>query len=586
MKCKRIVMLAAVALIASGATFVTSSPAAAQIPEAPWAGHEVDSIGIEKQFPPVVPRLGNRPSILLETDFYVYGPGTGFARPEVNLTTAARGYNQPTTLWLYWENRVSGAISYYSLRTGDFGNQPRDLFGVPGSPAKVRVPTLDNFNLFGAGGALGQLPGSVPTATGAYQFVFEVRDGDGNQVIARGNAMYNNVDGVVGKAGTIGGSETWTRNNVYFLQAPVNVTGPAVLTIQAGTVILGSQNGQGTLVIRQGARINAVGTSDLPIIMTSELEVGQRNRGDWGGLVINGNAPTNQANPQGEGNSGPYGGNNAADNSGTLRYVRVEYAGILFSDQNELNGIALQGVGNGTTIDHIQIHRGLDDGLEFFGGTADAKFVLVTDARDDSVDWTFGWTGRMQHVVVIQRDGQEERGIEADNDENNNDGLPRSAPKIANATFICNRDINPIREPSECIRLRRGTAGNFTHLLQQQAPEEGIRVTEDASIALIGTELTIQNSFFFNNGDGLTDNPTLAAYLQTGQNNNFGSTNVPNGRSLIQPDVAPTSGAATNIGPLPAVFLNDPFFDSVRYAGGVNPNDSWIDDGWTTFSDN
>jgi hypothetical protein len=124
-------------------------------------------------------------------------------------------------------------------------------------------------------------------------------------------------------------------------------------------------------------------------------------------------------------------------------------------------------------------------------------------------------------------------------------------------------------------------------MIQQQAPEEGIRVTEDASLALLGTQLTIQNSIFYSNVDGLTDNPTVATYLQAaGQNNNFGNPDIENPQSLIQPDVAPSGSVARNIGPLPAVFENDNFFDSVSYAGGVKPNDPWIDDGWTTFSDN
>ena len=586
MTSKRIVLFAAAALIASASALVTPTPAGAQLPEAPWAGHEVASIPFEKQFPPVVPRLANRPSILLETDFYVYGPGTGFNTPELNLTVDRRNFNQATTLYLYWEDRVSGATRYYSLRTRDFGTQERDLFGVPGSPAKVQVPTLDEFPLFGANGSLGGLPASVPGNTGSYQFVFEVRDGNGQAVIARGNAMYNHVDGVVTKSGNINGSETWTRNNVYRLADPVNVFGPAVLTIQAGTIVLGSKAGEGTLVIRQGARINAVGTSDLPIIMTSELEVGQRASGDWGGLVVNGNAPTNQQNPQGEGNSGPYGGDNPADNSGTLSYVRVEYAGILFSDQNELNGIAFQGVGNGTTIDHVQVHRGEDDGMEFFGGTADAKFILITDANDDSLDWTFGWNGRMQNLVVIQRRGDEDHCIEADNFESNNDALPRSAPKIANATFIGKRGV-PGADVEACLLFRRGTGVTMSHAIQIQGNEDGIEVVDAATLALLGGELQILNTFFASNAS-LTDDGAVDAYIRGAAQNNRIDVNpqVPNPQSLVQPDVAPTGGPAASIGPLPAVFLNDPFFTATTYAGGANPNDSWIDDGWTTFSDN
>jgi hypothetical protein len=589
MTSKRIALFAALALFASAAALMTSSPAAAEIPAAPWEGKEVGYVPFTKQFPPVQPGLANRPSILLETDFYVYGPGTGFSVPDVNLTVDARGFNQPVTLWLYWEDRSNGATMYYSLRTGSFGATPRDMFGLPGAPAKVRVPTLDEFGLFGAGTALGALPGSIPTATGCYQFVFEVRNAAGTTVIARGNAMYNHVDAVVSKSGNIGGSETWTANNAYRLAAPVNVLSPAVLTIQAGTVVLGSKDNEGTLVIQRGARINAVGTPDKPIIMSSELPVGQRNSGDWGGLVVNGFAPTNQSNPQGEGNSGPYGaangqpgGGQPADNSGTLQYLRVEFAGILFSDQNELNGIALQGVGNGTTVDHVQIHRGEDDGIEFFGGTVDAKFILVTDANDDSLDWTFGWTGRLQHFVAIQRRGDEDFCIEADNFESNNDALPRSNPRIANATFIGKRNI-PGADVENCILFRRGTGVNMTHSIQMLGNANGIQVVDQASLDLLGTDLTVENTYFFNNA-ALTDNADVATYLMApAQDNRFTSPSVPNPQSIVQPDVAPTGNVT--VGPLPALFDADPFFDSTTYAGGVNPANSWIDDGWTVFSD-
>ncbi len=592
MTSKRIVLSAAAALIASSAALMTSSPVAAQIPAAPWEGHEVAHVPFEKQFPPVVAGLANRPSILLETDFYVYGPDTGFQTPELNITIDSRGNNSPVTLWLYWENRVTGATMYYSLRTRNFGNTERDLFGTPGAPVKVRVPTLDEFKLFGDGASLGALPGSVPTATGAYQFVFEVRNANG-QVISRGNAMYNHVDGVVQKSGDINGSETWTRNNAYRLAAPVNVFDPAVLTIQAGTVILGSSVGEGTLVIRRGARINAIGSADLPIIFTSELPVGQRSSGDWGGLVINGFAPTNQENPQGEGNSGPYGaadgqpgGGNPADNSGTISYVRVEFAGILFSDQNELNGIALQGVGTGTTIDHVQVHRNDDDGLEFFGGTANAKFVLLTDNSDDSLDWTFGWTGRIQNLVVIHRRGDEDHCIEADNFESDNDAEPRSNPKIANATFIGKRNVAGA-DVEACLLFRRGTGVNMTHAIQMLGNEDGIEVVDQSTIDGLGTRLTIENSFFFNNAS-LSDEPAAANYINgvaAPQNNFVGaSPNVPNPQG-IYPDVAPTGGQATNVGALPPLFNNDPFFSAANYAGGVSPSNSWIDDGWCVFSD-
>ena len=146
----------------------------------------------------------------------------------------------------------------------------------------------------------------------------------------------------------------------------------------------------------------ADGTPDAPIIMSSDAAIGSRARGQWGGLIINGSAPTNQGVTFGEGDTGAFGGNNPSDSSGTLRYVRLEFAGIEFSPDNELNGIAFQGVGSGTIVDHVQVHMNQDDGIEMFGGTVNLKYVLVTGARDDSFDWTDGWTGKGQFWVAQQ----------------------------------------------------------------------------------------------------------------------------------------------------------------------------------------
>jgi hypothetical protein len=165
------------------------------------------------------------------------------------------------------------------------------------------------------------------------------------------------------------------------------------------------------LIVERGGRLNAIGTREQPIVMTSDQPVGSRGRGDWGGLIINGRAPVNLAGGlgTGEGDTGVYGGTDENDNSGTLRYVRVEFSGIEFSPDNELNGIAFQGVGRGTTVDYAQAHMSRDDAMEWFGGTVDVKHLVLSNAADDGFDWTFGYRGRAQFVVLTQR------GDDADN---------------------------------------------------------------------------------------------------------------------------------------------------------------------------
>lgn len=188
--------------------------------------------------------------------------------------------------------------------------------------------------------------------------------------------------------------------------------------------------------------------------------------GDWGGLTINGRSYINtcdslgECTAEGEGESDPCGGNFPNDSSVTLRYVRVQFAGTLFTDKNELNGIALQGVGSGTVIENVQVHANADDGIEFFGGTVNAKNVVVTMAEDDSIDCTQGWNGQLQNVLVIQDPNPDkaDRGIEADNLEQNNDATPRALAEIANATFIGNLG-------STGATFRRGTGAKLSNVI-------------------------------------------------------------------------------------------------------------------------
>ena len=235
---------------------------------------------------------------------------------------------------------------------------------------------------------------------------------------------------VIVVTGEINGNETWTADNYYVLRGAVFVRNAATLNIRPGTKIIGEAGSVGTLIVQRGGRLNAIGTREQPIVFTSDQRVGARSRGDWGGLIVNGRAPVNIPGGEGvgEADTGVYGGNDPNDNSGTIRYVRVEFAGVEFSPDNELNGIAFQGVGRGTTVDHVQIHMNRDDGLEWFGGTVDIKYAVVSNAADDSFDWTQGWIGRAQFIAVHQKSDDGDWGIEADNNEANHNFLPRANP--------------------------------------------------------------------------------------------------------------------------------------------------------------
>lgn len=186
--------------------------------------------------------------------------------------------------------------------------------------------------------------------------------------------------------------------------------------------------------------------------MTSE----KKEAGAWGGLHICGYAHTNNGSGKSEIGNAPYGGNNDADNSGTLKYIRLEYTGYAFDEEHEANGVSFYGVGNGTTVEHLQAYQGSDDGFEFFGGSVNVKYMVVTSCSDDSFDWTEGWNGKAQFLVAYQ-EGESSLGyacdclMECDNNGTNNAATPVAHPTIANATLIGNGG------DAQGVRLRAGT---------------------------------------------------------------------------------------------------------------------------------
>lgn len=252
--------------------------------------------------------------------------------------------------------------------------------------------------------------------------------------------------------GDITTNTTWTANNVYLLDdGYVYVTNNATLTIEAGTVIRGT--GKGTLIVCRGAKIMAQGTPTNPIIFTSAEAPGDRDYGDWGGVVICGSAKHNIATgadapaeggiakplPSGDGR---HGGNNDLDNSGILSYVRIEFCGIPLSTaaNSEINGLSMYSVGSQTQIDHIQVSYSGDDSYEWFGGTVDVKYIVAYKTWDDDFDTDNGFRGRVQFGVAFRdsrfADQSSSNGFESDNDANGSTNTPVTAPVFSNMTLI------------------------------------------------------------------------------------------------------------------------------------------------------
>ena len=208
------------------------------------------------------------------------------------------------------------------------------------------------------------------------------------------------------------------------------------------------------ILVQQGAKIEAVGTKENPIIMTSD----KKESGAWGGLHICGKAHTNAEGGTGKSEIGDaaYGGSADNDNSGTLKYIRLENTGYALDSEHEANGISFYGVGNGTTVEYVQAYNGSDDGFEFFGGSVDVKHMVVTNCSDDSFDWTEGWNGRGQFLVAYQ-EAKETLGfdcdclMECDNNGKNFAATPVACPTLANLTLIGNGG------EKQGVRLRAGT---------------------------------------------------------------------------------------------------------------------------------
>ena len=227
-------------------------------------------------------------------------------------------------------------------------------------------------------------------------------------------------------AGHITTNTTWTSNNVYLLNGWVYVDAGVTLTIQAGTVIRGDKTNKAALIMDRGSKLIAQGTAAQPIVMTSNQAAGSRDRGDWGGLILCGYSTINQ--PGGtaviEGGVGSiYGGGstpNNADNSGILKYLRVEFAGYPFAPDNEINGITFGGVGNGTTVDYVQVSYSNDDSFEWFGGTVNCKHLIAFRGLDDEFDTDNGFGGKLQFLVALRdpniADISGSNGFESDND--------------------------------------------------------------------------------------------------------------------------------------------------------------------------
>ena len=557
--------------------------------------------------------VGPRPVTLLETNYYTFLPAEQL---QLRLTVAPNGFGAPVTMYLFHENRVTGERRYYSAGGGlqNVGTMT-DLFGAAGSPVPVFVPALTDFVLFGSAsdtsalswavnGALGgnQAAGAV----GLYQWVIELRDAAGKRVLSRSNAAYSNIESSVPVSGTITSSTTWTANKRYVLNEFVGVVAPATLTIEPGTVIYGGTT-RATLFIQRGAKIIADGTSRRPIVFTSAQRVGSRAQQDWGSLVLLGAAPLNvtggtailEGLPSDTAYS--YGGTNPSDSSGIVRYVRLEFGGFPIATNQEINGLTLGGVGNGTVLDYIEVLHNKDDGFEFFGGTVNAKHLLGVAIADDGLDFDFGYLGSVQFVALIKRvaNGVSEEGdsnifTESDNNGQGTGDLPLTSAQVYNVTAVRVATSGG----NHGGVLRRSSAGKFFNNIITGSRLAPITIRDTSTFGNTATGALVVDSSILH-GD-FADTAFINSADKAGQTRDFLFTTMKRNRNTdpllaigtptlletLQPDLTPLPGSPA----LDADFVANPpdngFLEAVDYIGAVGPGNNWLLTGWANFSDN
>ncbi|MGB9665571.1 MAG: T9SS type A sorting domain-containing protein [Ignavibacteria bacterium] len=415
------------------------------------------------------------------------------------------------------------------------------------------------------------------------------------------------VDSVI--EGNINSNAYLSSTKKYLLRGFVNVNPPAVLTIEPGTIIYGERDSKGSLIINRGAKIIANGTKERPIVFTSQQPVGQRSPGDWGGIIIAGKATINV--PGGtatiEGGTGTlYGGGTTPDdndNSGILKYVRIEFPGIAFLPDNEINGLTLGGVGRGTVIENVQVSFSGDDSFEFFGGTVNAKNLVSFKCVDDDFDMDFGYSGNLQFAFALRdpniADISGSNGFETDNDGTGTYNSPRTLPVISNFTVIGPMVDTSFTQYNPNFRrgahIRRAAQTSIYNSIVMGFPIglllDGSAVRHSAT----GDTLQIRNSIWagLRAGNGIITNQQGFDVQSWFDTPSFGNRRFvqPSQVGLIDPfnltnpnPVPSTSSPAASGSSFSNPRLSSSFFVQTTYIGAFDPNGPRWDEGWTNYN--
>lgn len=393
------------------------------------------------------------------------------------------------------------------------------------------------------------------------------------------------------------GDVTVEANATVTLKGTVVFEEGSSLTIGAGATIEGDTSVLSYLIIDRGATIDATGTSAAPITFTSSNAAGSRGQEDWGGIIINGYAKLNSGDTAtGEGDSGTYGGSDDADNSGTLKYVRVMFAGKDFSTDNELNGIALQGVGSGTTLEYIQVHNNKDDGIEMFGGNVNIRYIISTGNGDDQIDATDGWRGTVQYAVAAPITG--DKALEHDGNSTTT-ATPYTEVFYSNLTVVRGDDTE-----ESAIRNREGAKFTYynTYVADVSAGTDANGLTcvedsDDTATITLNTSVLLEACGTDTAGTGVTGSPTsVAAFsgnvtsITAGASNevkDLASLEAAGAAIFVESTAYTTNAVDPTAQTLTGSDSSTPTFDAFgagQYIGAFGGND-WAS-AWTTFPEN
>lgn len=379
----------------------------------------------------------------------------------------------------------------------------------------------------------------------------------------------------------------------------VYVTDGVTLTIEPGTVIKGEKATEGSLIVEPGGKIIAEGTVEKPIVFTSDQPAGSRTYGDWGGLILCGNAPVNATTkPQIEG--GPrttYGGNKPEDNSGIVKYVRIEFAGYPLEPNKEINGLTLGGVGRGTTLEYIQVSYCGDDSFEWFGGTVNAKHLIAYKGWDDEFDTDYGYSGKLQFLLGVRdpkvADTSKSNGFESDNDANGSGNEPLTKPIFSNVTLIGPFYGESAGKAESQILYTTDDAANGAKGGQFQA---AMHIRRNSALNVYNSVFTgwpyglylqganagatVKNVIFAGMWENFKDDASKSYFETTGLNNQvYASSN-----DLIAKNADYSSVVVDKIGgaEFSDAVLSDSFFDKVTYKGAFDGTNDWTA-GWANW---